>query len=199
MDCLDSARHEARDLPDGPALEVTWKAKTGLKGRPKQQFDPVWLAQASTLRKDAGIAPVLGCSARTIRRRKLEYKLATAGLPVSQRVQYPDGGSGLVYAGNRTLTFSMTNNEVDAIVSSHLEMFPNFGRSMMSGSLQTEGHNIPRERVRESYDRIQGGPTACFGQRTIHRRAYQVAGPNSLWHHDGQHGRLLYHCCLFST
>jgi hypothetical protein len=41
VDLLESARHEARDLPDGPAPEVTWKAKTGRRGRPKQQFDPV--------------------------------------------------------------------------------------------------------------------------------------------------------------
>jgi hypothetical protein len=77
---------------------------------------------------------------------------------------------------------------VDTIVLSQLEMFPNFGQSMMAGSLRVEGLNIPRQRVRDSYDRIQGGPTARFGQRHIHRRAYQVAGPNSLWHHDGQHG-----------
>jgi hypothetical protein len=191
---LDAARHESRDLPDGPALEVTWKVKTGRKGRPKQHFDPVWLSQASGLRTNAHVAPLLGCSARTLRRCKLEYKLSNPGLPVSQLEELPDGGHQLVYIGNKTQTSALSDNQVGTIVSSQLQMFPNFGRSMMAGSLQVEGFNIPRQRVRESYDRIQGGPTARFGQRRIHRRAYQVAGPNSLWHHDGQHGRSL--CCL---
>jgi hypothetical protein len=79
MEHLDSARHQAHNLPDGPATEVTWKAKTGKRGRPKQQFDPVWLAQVSSLHKNAGLAPVVGCSAQTLRRCKLKYKLATAG------------------------------------------------------------------------------------------------------------------------
>jgi hypothetical protein len=189
MQRLEAARHEARDLPNGPRPEVAWKVKTGKKGRPKQQVDPQWLSQMSTLRNKEGLAPLLSCSACTLRRRALEYKLATPGEPVSRRVEFPDGGFQTVFDGNSTRAPSLTNEQVDTIVSSHLEMFPNFGRSMMAGSLRVEGHNIPRQRVRKSYDRLQGGPAARFGQRCIHRRAYQVAGPNSLWHHDGQHGR----------
>jgi hypothetical protein len=193
MQRLEAARHEARDLPDGSGVEVAWKVKSGRKGRPKQQIDPQWLSQMSTLRNKEGLAPVLGCSARTLRRRALEYKLVTPGMPVSRRVEFPDGGYQTVFDGNRTHIVPLTNEQVDTIVASHLEMFPNFGRSMMAGSLRVEGHNIPRQRVRESYDRLQGGPTARFGQRRIHRRAYQVAGPNSLWHHDGQHGQCAHH------
>jgi hypothetical protein len=196
MERLDAARHQARDLPDGPPAEVTWKQKTGKKGRPKQHFDPTWYANMMTLRKKTGLAPVLGCVTRTLRRRALEYKLETPGLPVAKRVELSDGGVETVYSGHRAHTLELTNDEVDTIVSTHLEMFPNFGRSMMAGSLQVEGHTIPRQRVREAYDRIQGGPTARFGRRRIHRRAYQVAGPNSLWHHDGQHGTQNLHLCV---
>jgi hypothetical protein len=104
MSRLDAAQHESRDLPNGPAFEVAWKVKTGNKGRPKQEFDPVWLSQMSTLRTNAHIAPMLGCSACTLRRRKLEYKLATQGLPVSRREILPDDGHQLVFAGNKTQT-----------------------------------------------------------------------------------------------
>jgi hypothetical protein len=112
---LDAARHESCDVPDGPAFEVAWKAKTGNKGCPKLQFDPVWLSQMSTLRSNAHIAPVLGCSARTLRRRKLEYKLSTPGLPVFQREDLPDGGHQLVFAGNKTQACALTDNQVDQV------------------------------------------------------------------------------------
>lgn len=49
---------------------------------------------------------------------------------------------------------------------------------------------MPRERIIESYLRVYGTP-GVFGDRAIHRRVYTVAGANSLWHHDGQHGMSL--------
>jgi hypothetical protein len=152
MQHLDDARHTARDLPDSHTPEVTWKVSTGKKGRPKQQIDPVWLAQMTTLRNKSGIAPLLSCSARTLRRRELEYRLATPGQHVARRVELPDGGVQVVYSGTQRSTCDLTDREIDTIVSSHLETFPNFGRSMMAGSLRVEGYSIPRRRVRESYD-----------------------------------------------
>ncbi|THH13742.1 hypothetical protein EUX98_g9686, partial [Antrodiella citrinella] len=53
------------------------------------------------------------------------------------------------------------------------------------------GHHVPRERLTLSYARVHGTP-GIFGARTIHRRQYNVAGANSLWHHDGQHGLIRY-------
>ena len=43
--------------------------------------------------------------------------------------------------------------------------------------------------VVESYLRVIGPPNNQFGNRRIERRVYSVPGPNTLWHHDGQHGR----------
>ncbi|KAJ7900776.1 hypothetical protein B0H13DRAFT_1560470, partial [Mycena leptocephala] len=46
---------------------------------------------------------------------------------------------------------------------------------------------IPERRDRQSLLRID--PVQRVFQRiTIRRRTYSVPGPNSLWHHDGQHG-----------
>ena len=46
---------------------------------------------------------------------------------------------------------------------------------------------VSEARVRDSLERVSGVP-GTFGGRRVHRRRYQVAGANSLWHHDGQHG-----------
>ncbi|KAJ7796811.1 hypothetical protein B0H14DRAFT_2390310, partial [Mycena olivaceomarginata] len=61
------------------------------------------------------------------------------------------------------------------------------GRSMISGRLKAAGHRVPRDRIAACYLRIHGTP-GHFGAHFIHRTPYHVAGANSLWHHDGQHG-----------
>jgi len=56
------------------------------------------------------------------------------------------------------------------------------------GCLKGSGHHVPRECIAESFLRVHGTPGG-FGQHTIHHKVYKVAGANSLWHHDGQHGQ----------
>ncbi|KIY61682.1 hypothetical protein CYLTODRAFT_325120, partial [Cylindrobasidium torrendii FP15055 ss-10] len=61
----------------------------------------------------------------------------------------------------------------------------------ITGHLRHLGLTVPRERIREAYERVMGAP-ASLVNRSITRRVYRVAGPNSLWHHDGQHGLIRY-------
>jgi hypothetical protein len=75
-----------------------------------------------------------------------------------------------------------------------LELFPNFGRQMLDGHFRFLGHHVPRSRILESYARVHGAPTTMFGAKRIQRRVYSVPGPNSLYHHDGQHGSCIYFC-----
>jgi hypothetical protein len=77
--------------------------------------------------------------------------------------------------------------ELDRILSAVLDIFPTFCRRMLSGHLKAAGHHVPRERIAASYVRVHGSP-GIFGDRSIHRKVYRVAGANSLAHHDGQHG-----------
>ena len=44
-----------------------------------------------------------------------------------------------------------------------------------------------RSPIRASYERVHGAPASLIN-RPIERQVYHVAGPNSLCHHDGQHG-----------
>ncbi|KAG8941496.1 hypothetical protein FRC03_004468 [Tulasnella sp. 419] len=53
--------------------------------------------------------------------------------------------------------------------------------------LRRLGHRVPVRRIRESLYRVDP-VRRVFGRVKIKRRTYKVPGPNSLWHHDGQHG-----------
>ena len=66
---------------------------------------------------------------------------------------------------------------------------------MLHGYLRAKGYRVPIKRISSSYLRVHGTP-AAFGSRQIERRVYSVPGVNSLWHHDGQHGKLIM-CSLF--
>ena len=59
------------------------------------------------------------------------------------------------------------------------------GTSIILGHLRSEGLNIPRERVRKCLARIDPRDVRIRWAMTVSRRAYSVAGPNSLWHLDG--------------
>ncbi|KAJ7036420.1 hypothetical protein C8F04DRAFT_954016, partial [Mycena alexandri] len=62
--------------------------------------------------------------------------------------------------------------------------------SILDGMLRQLGHRVQRDRIGESLCRID--PVHRVFQRIqICRWQYYVAGPNSLWHHNGQHGREL--------
>ena len=55
------------------------------------------------------------------------------------------------------------------------------------GALKSLGIKVHRERLRESLRRIDTFNVANRWIQIIPRRKYNVAGPNSLWHIDGNH------------
>jgi hypothetical protein len=185
---LDTTRHASRDQPDGPYLQVVSTTRTGKRGRPRKEINRDWLARMHGIRGVSGLASLLDTSSRTVRRRLVDYELVEPGVSPIQRHILDDGTIEIVYNSEPPERPRLSEAEVDSMVASHLEIFPNFGRTMLAGALRSRGQRITRREVRASYDRLQGGPTQTFADRRIHRRAYHVAGPNSLWHHDGQHG-----------
>lgn len=185
---LDNACHESTDPPDGPTLFIAKRVRTGKRGRPKLHIDPGFLAEALTLRGPTGIAPVLACSSRTIRRRAVELSIAAPAQPVYRTTIHADGHTTRTYNTQRVRRQStITDTQLDAMVLEVLTDFPAFGRSMLAGRLQAQGHVVHRDRLRAAYIRVNGTPVA-WGNRVVDRRGYHVAGANSLWHHDGQHG-----------
>jgi hypothetical protein len=190
---LDQACHQSSDPPDAPTLIVSRTVPTGRRGRPRVEIEPGFLAQALDLRGPSHLSSVLHCSSRTIRRRALEQGLVSPGHPVYTDHLLPDGTTARQYTSSTRLVSTLTDHQLDALVTSILEVFPRFGRRMLTGRLKDAGHHVPRDRLAASYLRVHGSPGA-FGDRTIHRKVYRVAGANSLWHHDGQHGKRPHHC-----
>lgn len=191
---LDSACHQSADSPDGPALVVTQRIRTGKRGRPRFHIEQAFLAEALLLRRPKGIAPVIGCSTRTIRRRALELGLGAPARRVSTAITLPNGGVTVAYnVPTVAPPPAITDEALDAMVLDALTVFPAFGRSMLAGHLASQGLSVHRERLRAAYIRVHGSPVN-WGNRVVERRKYNVAGANSLWHHDGQHGKTPVDC-----
>ena len=187
--CLDNAVLLSSDPPDAPPLQTSYTVHTGEPGRPSIQIPPGMLAAALGLRGPSHLTQIFDCSARTIRRRALEYGLAEPGPPVYVEYEHDDGTIVRFYSSSSGATSNISADELDEITAQIVDIFPNFGRRMIDGHLKHLGHRVPRSRVQASYSRVHGAPASSFGPRRIQRRVYSVPGPNSLWHHDGQHGK----------
>lgn len=170
---LDEAEHNSIDPPTEPPPALSVLNLTGKPGRPRVEINPSVLTTALAMEPKTTVATMLGCSARTVRRRQQEVEQRTGVCLTSERS-------------------TLSNDELDAIVGPILAEFPHYGRSMLMGAMTVHGHNVPERRIRESLDRVRGAPGRFFGSRPIHRRKYYVPAANSLWHHDGQHGVLIF-------
>ncbi|KAF7310367.1 hypothetical protein HMN09_00578700 [Mycena chlorophos] len=82
---------------------------------------------------------------------------------------------------------TLSDDELDAIILSLRAHYRRSGLRMLQGMLRVLGHRVPQERVRQSLLRVDP-VRRIFERIRIRRREYRVLGPNSLWHHDGQHG-----------
>jgi hypothetical protein len=186
---LDQAAMLSSDPPEDEDFELTRLVHTGRQGRPRIEINHDVLETGLHMRGPTHLAPVFRTSARTVRRRALDYGLVDAGAPVYVTYEAEDGLTYRYYTSSSTGPMSdLSDEQLDAITYQIIETFPTFGRTMINGHLRFLGHHVPRSRVRESYWRVHGPPAQSFGARRIERRVYSVPGPNSLWHHDGQHG-----------
>lgn len=91
---------------------------------------------------------------------------------------------------------SITDDELDTIIKHLRQQFTRIGITMIHGMLRRLGYRIPRARITQSLYRIDP-IQRVFGRIRIRRRTYSVAGPNALWHHDGQHGWHLIYPLLY--
>ena len=83
---------------------------------------------------------------------------------------------------------TLCDDALDALILQLRAHFCRAGISMLDGMLRRSGYRLPRDQIRESLMCID--PVhRVFQPIRIRRRVYSVPGPNSLWHHDGQHGK----------
>lgn len=205
ISCLDQARVASSDPLDVPMAAFAFTSRTGKRGRPRIEMDPNTLATALGLSSKTRISGIARCSTRTLRRREIDYRINTPEPNQQHRHPHDDAivnqepgvhevidedanrpdeaiGDGLDRVDG------VTDEELDLAVACVVENFPGFGRRLTAASLRARGLRVPESRVRESLVRVNGAP-GRFGGRSVHRRRYKVAGVNSLWHHDGQHGK----------
>lgn len=185
---LDAACHHSVDPPDAPLLPVIETVQSGRRGRPAKVIDRTFLQYALNMSGPAKIAKLLHCCPRTVRRAALRYGLVTPAPPVFRSIANNDGTTTRIHTTVTPPVSQLTDQALDREVADILTVFPNFGRVMLAGRLAASGLRVPDARVRASYLRVRGAPPV-FGRRRIIRKKYNVAGPNSLWHHDGQHGK----------
>ncbi|KAF5381556.1 hypothetical protein D9615_005527 [Tricholomella constricta] len=187
---LDEATTTSSDFPDAPPVAYSSMVVDGTQGHPRIDIKPEDLARFSTGRATRQqIADIYGCSARTIRRRLVEFGLSSPGPPVYTDVQHTNGSIERIFSsGVSSDLLQISDAELDQVMLNIYEQFPSFRRRMIDGYLLRIGEHVPRQRILDSYLRVIGPTTSTFATRRIQRRVYSVPGPNSLWHHDGQHG-----------
>lgn len=139
----------------------------GSRGRPtlvieKQRLEFLLGSQFSV----PFIADLLGVSTRTIFRRMQKY-----GLSVS--------------AGYST----MTDAELDTMVRTVKQQFPNAGYRNVKGQLMARGSRVQWDRIKASMHRVDaaGVLTRLFQLGCVARRSYSVPGPLALVHVDTNH------------
>ncbi|KAG6912821.1 hypothetical protein DXG01_011761 [Tephrocybe rancida] len=190
LTALEQATTSSIDSPDAPPPLLGGTIADGRPGCPRIGIKPEDLVSLTSGRvTHQQIADLYGCSARTIRRRLVEYGISQPGPPVYTQQEQPDGSVIREYTPGVSADLSnLSDDELDRKMLDMYEQFPSFGRRMIDGYLLHLGERVPRQRIIDSYHRVIGPTTATFGTRRIQRRVYSVPGPNSLWHHDGQHG-----------
>ncbi|TDL13372.1 hypothetical protein BD410DRAFT_685902, partial [Rickenella mellea] len=157
IDALDQASIQSHDSPDAPPPLLSISNSTGQRGRPRIDLNREFLEAAANLRGTSDLAKVFHCSSRTVRRRMLDYGLSNPGVPVYIEYEADDGNIVRFYNEVQqppNAAGSLSDNELDIVIRQILEIFPTFGRSMITGHLRYLGHQIPRERIRASYMRV---------------------------------------------
>lgn len=88
---------------------------------------------------------------------------------------------------NRGPISAISDENLDNIIQMLRCQYARAGITILHGMLRNLGLHIPRTRIQASLLRIDP-VQRVFERIRIRRRVYNVPGPNSLWHHDGQHG-----------
>eukprot|EP00794_Sanderia_malayensis_P003967 gene3966-4518_t len=87
---------------------------------------------------------------------------------------------------------SISLRELDNIVSTIQENFPNCGLRRTDGELRRRGLRIQQSRLRKSLRRVDPLGVTIQWFQTIPRRRYTVPFPMALWHIDGNHKLIRY-------
>lgn len=143
---------------------------SGRRGRPSFQIPVEQLECLIEFRFSVPqIAQLLGISVGTVRRRMSDARL-------SIRAAYSQ----------------LNGSQLNEVVLSIQQQFPNCGNRQMYGPLLSQGIRVQYRRVCEAQYRIDPDGSVLRRLRNLRRRTYSVEGPQHLWHIDGNHKLIRY-------
>lgn len=87
--------------------------------------------------------------------------------------------------GLSKMNFSeISDNDLDLKLGEILKDFPLCGENLLRQMITLKGIRVPRWRLRESIHRMDERGVCERQAGRLHRRVYNVTGPNHLWHID---------------
>ena len=93
----------------------------------------------------------------------------------------------------------LDDDELDDFVTNCMIDHPERGEVMVGGCLRAAGLNIPRQRLRDSLNRVDPHGREERKRGTVQRRVYSVPGPHHLWHMDGYHKLNKFHLVIHAA
>ncbi|CAC5374699.1 unnamed protein product [Mytilus coruscus] len=146
----------------------TKRTHLGTAGAPKLDISKDQLVFLAKYKFTAPLmAETLQISESTIRRRLREFNIKLS-------------------EGKETI---ISNEELDDKVKNIIGTNKRIGPNSIRIRLAMDNTDISLQRVRDACHRVD--PVGCalrsIERQNVHRRTYKVAGPNSLWHIDGNH------------
>jgi len=105
-------------------------------------------------------------------------------LAISERTIY----RRMLTYGLSKLTFSNISDEMlDQQLLLIVQEFPHCGEGILTHMLRQKGIYVQRYRLRDSIHRVDSSGVTERKRGRLHRRVYDVMGPNHLWHIDTNH------------
>ncbi|CAB4001248.1 Hypothetical predicted protein, partial [Paramuricea clavata] len=140
---------------------------SGERGRPRLQipFEQLEFLLEKKFKIDE-IAKLFSTSKRTVERHMSDIRLSASS----------------VYT-------YLSDQQLHALITDIQRDFPNVGCKRVTGLLRARGVYMQQARIRQSMRRVdpEGILLRALEMSIIRRRRYNVAGPLSLWHIDGNH------------
>ncbi|KAM6495102.1 hypothetical protein JOM56_009725 [Amanita muscaria] len=155
LDSLQAAERNALE-PANPGVQVSFRV-AGVRGRPRVEINKNYLEHVLDIRGPYELTDVFKCSARTIRRRAVEYGLRGPGLAPFLNEELPDGSLARwwVSSGKRARSAISGNAmALETVVASVLATFPGYGRCKVDGALRAQGIRVPRDSLIAAIQRL---------------------------------------------
>jgi transposase len=92
-----------------------------------------------------------------------------------------------VYGLSKVKFSDLSDEELDGEMDKITKEFPHCGEVMLKQLLSHRGIKVQRMRLRDSLHKVDGKGVQERKKGRLHRRVYNVQGPNHLWHVDTNH------------